>query len=164
MSCLIITSESVPCASAELVTDIREVAETVRTYGRRGERSIAVDAPRSLHVIAAQLESELRRWAHTEHSVARMFGERRGAASIRLTGLREVLSQVTPEPKSAEVQEAELRAAAARLSVVAQDLAAAMVTRSASQFVAVLHLQSAKIEKFAECSRRDLTTRRRTSC
>lgn len=113
---------------AKVVTEVRDLAETVRTYGRAGASTIAAATPTALHVIAAYLESEMRSWAHTDGTHARLFNEQLGGEAIRFPELRAVLTYVTPSPVSREVQQAELRAAGARLRAVAQELPSRMTT------------------------------------
>ncbi|MBY0291103.1 MAG: hypothetical protein K2X52_28795 [Mycobacteriaceae bacterium] len=135
---------------AKLITDVRDIAETVRTYGSHRERSIAFGTPAALHVIAAQLESEMRSWAQTERTLARMVDERRGCEAIRFSELRAVLTYVTPAPVSSDVQLAELRAAATDLRKVAHELAASPTIVSAPGFVSLLEEQAAVIMEFAD--------------
>jgi hypothetical protein len=134
---------------AKLITDVRDIAETVRTYGSRRERTIAFNTPAALHVLAAQLESEMRSWAQTERTLARLVQERHGCESIRFPELRTVLTYVTPTPVSSDVQLAELRAAATDLRKVAHDLAASTTLLSAPKFASLLEEQAAVIMEFA---------------
>lgn len=135
---------------SKVVTEIRDLAETVRTYGRAGASTIAAATPTALHVIAAYLESEMRSWAHTDGTNARLFNEQLGGEAIRFPELRAVLTYVTPSPVSREVQQAELRAAAARLSAVAQELPSRMTTQSVQKFVSLINEQAAIVMDFAD--------------
>lgn len=135
---------------SKVVTEIRDLAETVRTYGKAGASTIAVAAPTALHVIAAYLESEMRSWAHSDGTHARLFDEKLGGEAIRFPDLRAVLTYVTPSPVSREVQQAELRAAGARLSALAHELPARMTTQSVPKFVALIEEQAAVVMDFAD--------------
>ncbi|WP_040539250.1 hypothetical protein [Mycolicibacterium tusciae] len=135
---------------AKLITDIRDVAETVRTYGSHRERTIAFSTPAALHVLAAQLESEMRSWAQTDRTLARIVHERHGCEAIRFPELRAVLTYVTPTPVSSDVQLAELRAAATDLRKVADELATASTMLSAPKFASLLEEQAAVIMEFAD--------------
>ena len=135
---------------AKVVTEVRDLAETVRTYGRAGASTIAAATPTALHVIAAYLESEMRSWAHTDGTHARLFNEKLGGEAIRFPELRAVLTYVTPSPVSREVQQAELRAAGARLRAVAQELPSRMTTQSIPKFVSLIEEQAATVMEFAD--------------
>lgn len=100
---------------SKVITEVRDLAETVRTYGSGADATIAFDIPAALHVIAARLESEMRSWAQTEGTLARLFDEQQGGKAIRFPELRAVLTYVTPSPVSRDVQLAELRGAGTRL-------------------------------------------------
>lgn len=135
---------------AKLITAVREIAETVRTYGSHGGRTITFDTPTTLHVIAAQLESHMRSWAQTDHSIARFYSERQGGESIDFPQLRAVLSAVTPSPISSDVQVAELRTACTRLRAAITALHSAMVTQSTPTFAALLEAEAVNIGHLAD--------------
>lgn len=135
---------------SKVITEVRDLAETVRTYGSAGASTIAVATPAALHVIAAHLESEMRSWAHTAGTHARLFNEQLGGQAIRFPELRTVLSYVTPSPVSREVQQTELRAAGARLRALAHELPSGMTTLSVPKFVALIEEQAATVMDFAD--------------
>ncbi|MCK5755248.1 MAG: hypothetical protein KAH46_21350 [Mycobacterium sp.] len=135
---------------SKVITEVRDLAETVRTYGSGAEATIAFDIPAALHVIAARLESEMRSWAQTEGTLARLFDEQQGGKAIRFPELRAVLTYVTPSPVSRDVQLAELRGAGTRLRALAGELGANMKTQSAPKFVELLQDQAAAVMAFAD--------------
>src|SRR5690606_18372757 len=79
---------------SKVITEVRDLAETVRTYGSGADSTIAFGIPAALHVIAARLESEMRSWAQTEGTLARLFDEQQGGKAIRFPELRAVLTYV----------------------------------------------------------------------
>lgn len=137
---------------ATLITDVREVAETVRTYGScGGSASIAVKIPTTLYVIAAQMESHMRSIIQVDYTAGRSFSD--GPVTvpepITFAGLRTVPTYVTPSPISRDVQVAELNAAAKRLRTITEDLAVTMVTRSTPTYIDHLEVVAESIETFA---------------
>lgn len=136
---------------ATLITDVRKVAETVRTYGSVGKATIAVTIPATLYVVTAQMESHMRSIAHADHTAARAFSDGPPASQEPLTfdQLRAVPTYVTPSPISGDVQVAELTAAANRLRTVAKYMAVAMVTRATPSYVEYLDSAAASIATFA---------------
>jgi hypothetical protein len=137
---------------ATLITDIREVAETVRTYGYCGSASIAATIPATLYGVAAQMESHMRGIAHADHTVARGFfndGPPTTPEPITFDGLRTVPTFVTPSPISRDVQLAELNAAAKRLRTITQALAVAMETRSTPTYIGSMESTAKAIAAFA---------------
>ena len=137
---------------ATLITEIREVAETVRTYGYCGNASIAANIPATLYVVAAQMESQMRGLAHADHTAARGFfndGPPTIPEPLTFDGLRSVPTLVTPSPISRDVQVAELNAVAERLRTITQELAVAMVTRSTATYIDNLESTATAIATFA---------------
>jgi hypothetical protein len=137
---------------ATLITDIREVAETVRTYGNCGNASIAANIPATLYVVAAQMESHMRGLAQADHTAARRFlsdGPYTIPQPLTFEGLRSVPTFVTPSPISRDVQIAELNAAAERLRTITQELVVAMVTRSTPTYIGNLESTATAIATFA---------------
>lgn len=124
---------------ASHVTEIRDIAESVRTYGG-GERFGEIEISSALHVIAGRLESEMRRWAFFQHMLMRTHpaGGNSGQDVLRFDNLKAVLTYRTPVPVSVDVRKAELDAAATRLRVLAEQLPAALSTWSTDEFVSLL--------------------------
>lgn len=135
---------------SKAITDVRDLAETMRTYLYNGVPTIAASVPSALHVVAAQLESEMRSWAHVESTNARLWAGQQGSESIRFPELRAVLTYLTPNLVSDDVRCTELRAAATRLRSVAAELAEALRTQSSPKFRALLEEQAAAVEKLAD--------------
>ena len=135
---------------ATLITELREVAETVRTYGGFGTATIAAKTPAELYVVAAQLESHLRGFVQADVTVGRSFAASPSSPEpLTFDELRPVASHVTPCPISSEVQVAELRAAAARLRQLTGTLAEIMESRATHLYVARLEAEAATIDHFA---------------
>lgn len=139
-------------ALAALITDMREIAETVRTYGSMGKSTIAVQVPSTLYVVAAQMESQMRALVHADHTAARAFsdGQPPNPEPITFDGLRAVPTYPTPSPISKDVKIAELCAAANRLRAVAKALPVAMLTRATPTYVEYLDDAAATITAFAD--------------
>lgn len=121
------------------VTEIRDIAESVRTYGGNDVRG-NVEISSALHVIAARLESEMRSWAHLELTLARKVPPLDGYVqdALRFDNLKAVLTYPTPTPISVDVRRAELATASARLRAVAGQLPAALSSGSTGQYVSEL--------------------------
>lgn len=134
-----------------LITDVREAAETVRTYGTLGKDTIATDVPASLYVVAALMESHLRGIVLADHAVARIFNDAPPTRPEPLTfdQLQPVPSYVTPSPVSRDVQVAELNGAVDRLRTVSRQLPAVLETRSTPTYVERLEVAASTVAVFA---------------
>jgi hypothetical protein len=137
---------------AAVISEIRAIAENVRTYGsvKPGNPGIAMSTPAALHVLAAQMESDMRALAQLDLTIGRHFSTAPGELQTReFPELITAATAATPHPIGVDIRVAELRAAARRLRAVIDRYRAAVATRSSDAHASVLAAEVVRIEHFA---------------
>jgi hypothetical protein len=135
-----------------VISDIRAVAESVRTYGavKPGNPGIGMSSAAGLHVLAAQMESDMRALAQIDLTVGRHFSTTPGELQTReFPQLVTPVTTATPHPIGIDIRVAELRAAADRLQAAIGRYRDAVSSRSSDGYAKVLAAEVLKIEQFA---------------
>jgi hypothetical protein len=134
-----------------VITEIRAVAESVRTHGavKPGNPGIGMSTAAALHVLAAQMESDMRALAQIDLTVGRHFTTTGELQTGEFPELVPPVTAATPHPVGVDIRVAELRAAADRLRAAAGRYRDAVDIRSSDDYAKVLTAEVLKIEQFA---------------
>lgn len=140
-----------------LITEVREAAETVRAYGFSPDKAVSdvyVQIPRTLLILVARMESEMRRlivWDHTcARSIAGSDDPRHHEETPVEFAMDPVHSLVSPLGTDPQMRSYRLRNAAAQLGAVVTRMPDALKSAEARAVMRALGAERDKITDYAD--------------